>query len=149
MFGVQIKMQRISTSVHSAVCVTPDRPVNPTPTRLLWEAFSRTAITARRLSVHIRLLLPITRNSFVQLCEPRQCGVVEIVLGTRGLEPTSYRSRLRRSARSDHCAAAPHKDECPPCASDNITRARLHTRQTSKPDHINEAICRFAIGRHR
>ena len=77
----------------------------PTPTQVLWEAFSHTTIIVQRLFVHTYPSLSVTRYSFKLLSELRceqNCSSLEVTL--RGFEP--WCSQLRVLC-PNHSVAAP------------------------------------------
>ena len=69
--------QNASSDIATYPVIVTDQ--RPWCTRLLWEAFSHAAITARRLLVHLYLPLSNARCSFIQLGELKQRGVNKIV----------------------------------------------------------------------
>ena len=65
----------------------------PTPSRLLWEAFSHATITARRPFVHISTCA-VARYSFIQLSELWQCGMNEIAKASKRQQEDSNMGSL-------------------------------------------------------
>lgn len=82
---------------------------NPTPIRLLWEAFSYTAITARNQFIHINRPLSVQSQVFISSAEWTEATWnIRIILCLKW-QQVNLNPRLRVQ-HSNHCATASYKD---------------------------------------